>query len=78
MAKGFAAGQGAARSITLKSPSHQPYKECAMAVFKDIFSSDSGLLSLAVITFMLGMGVFFVRYFVRHMHEDEARKSRHP
>lgn len=46
-----------------------------MAVFRDIFASDAGLLSLAVIAFTLGMGAFFVRYFVRHMHEDEARKS---
>lgn len=47
-----------------------------MTVFKDIFASDAGLLSLAVIAFMLGMGAFFVRYFVRHMHEEEARKGR--
>lgn len=46
-----------------------------MTVFKDIFASDAGLLSLAVIAFMLGMGAFFVRYFVRHMHEDAARKG---
>lgn len=46
-----------------------------MTVFKDIFASNAGLLSLAVIAFMLGMGAFFVRYFVRHMHEDEARKG---
>jgi uncharacterized membrane-anchored protein len=46
-----------------------------MTVFKDIFASDAGLLSLAVIAFMLGMGAFFVRYFVRHMRDDEARKG---
>jgi len=22
----------------------------------------------------LGMGAFYVRYFIRHMHEDEARE----
>jgi len=48
-----------------------------MAVFRDIFASDAGLLSLAVIAFMLGMGAFFVRYFLRHMHEDEAKSSSH-
>lgn len=47
-----------------------------MTVFKDIFSSDAGLLSLAVIAVMLGMGAFYVRYFLRHMHEDEARAGR--
>lgn len=46
-----------------------------MTVFRDIFASDAGVMSLAVIAFMLGMGAFFVRYFVRHMREDEARKS---
>lgn len=46
-----------------------------MTVFKDLFSSDAGMLSLAVIAFMLGMGGFFIRYFLRHMHEDEARSG---
>lgn len=46
-----------------------------MTVFKDLFSSDAGLASLAVIAFMLGMGGFFVRYFLRHMREDEARNG---
>jgi hypothetical protein len=27
-------------------------------------------MSVAGIAFMLGMGVFFVRYFLRHMRED--------
>ena len=43
-----------------------------MSAFKDLFSSDVGLLSAAVILFMLGMGVFFVRYFVKHVREDSA------
>ncbi|MFT7774072.1 DUF3149 domain-containing protein [Roseateles sp.] len=46
-----------------------------MSVFKDLLSSDSGLMSLAVLTFMLGMGGFFIRYFLRHMREDERRSS---
>lgn len=46
-----------------------------MTAFRDIFSSDAGLLSLAVIAFMLGMGAFYVRYFLRHMHQDEARNK---
>ena len=43
-----------------------------MEVFKDLFTSDVGLMSAAGIAFMLGMAVFFVRYFLRHMREDEA------
>ncbi|MBL8473610.1 MAG: DUF3149 domain-containing protein [Rhodocyclaceae bacterium] len=38
-----------------------------------LFSSDIGLFSLATIAFILGMGVFFVRFFRRSMDEDEAK-----
>ena len=31
-----------------------------------------GLFSAGVIVFMLGMGVFFVRFFLKHIHDDEA------
>ena len=47
-----------------------------MQVFKELFTSDVGLMSAAGIIFMLGMGVFYVRYFLRHMHEDEAAAAR--
>ncbi len=42
-----------------------------MHAWKDFLTTDYGLMSLAGIVFMLGMGVFFVRYFLKHMHEDE-------
>ncbi len=42
-------------------------------LFKDLFSSDVGLMSAAVIAITLGMGAFYVRFFLKHMHEDEAR-----
>ena len=47
-----------------------------MAVFKDLFTSDVGLMSAAGIAFMLGMGVFYWRYFTRHMREDAAAAAR--
>jgi hypothetical protein len=47
-----------------------------MTVFKELFSSDVGLMSLAVLLFMFGMGGFYVRYFIKHMHDDEARNGR--
>jgi hypothetical protein len=47
-----------------------------MALFKDLFASDVGLLSAATILFILGMAGYFVRYFLKHMHEDEARRDR--
>jgi hypothetical protein len=42
----------------------------------DLFTSDVGLMSAGVIAFMLGMGVFFVRYFLKHIKEDAARAER--
>lgn len=44
-----------------------------MHALRDFFSTDYGLLSAAVIAIMLGMGAFYVRFFLKHMHEDEAR-----
>jgi hypothetical protein len=45
-----------------------------MHALKDLFTTDVGLMSAAGIAFMIGMGVFFVRYFLRHMREDAARE----
>lgn len=42
-----------------------------MHALQDFLTTDYGLMSLAVIAITLGMGVFFTRYFIRHMHEDE-------
>jgi hypothetical protein len=47
-----------------------------MHALKDFFSTDYGLLSAAVIAFMLGMGVFFSRYIARHVKEDTERAER--
>ncbi len=47
-----------------------------MHALKDLFTSDVGLMSLGGIVFMLGMGVFFIRYFVRHMREDGEAAAR--
>ena len=44
-----------------------------MHALKDLFATDVGLMSITGIAFMLGMAVFFVRYFLRHMKEDELR-----
>lgn len=44
-----------------------------MQALKILFTSDVGLLSLAVIVFTLGMGGYYLRYFLRHMRDDEAR-----
>ena len=47
-----------------------------MALIKDLFSSDVGLMSAAGLVFMLGMGVFYLRYFLKHMREDELSAAR--
>ncbi|BAL96236.1 DUF3149 domain-containing protein [Rubrivivax gelatinosus] len=40
-----------------------------------LFSTDVGLMSLAVIAVTLGMGAFYLRYFLKHMREDSARAA---
>jgi len=47
-----------------------------MSVFKELFTSDVGLMSAAGLLFMLGMGVFYIRYFLRHIAEDAAAQQR--
>jgi hypothetical protein len=47
----------------------------AMQALKELFTTDVGLLSIGVIVFMLGMGGFYLRYFIQHMHADEAAEK---
>lgn len=49
-----------------------------MAALRDFFSTDYGLMSAAVIAVTLGMGVFYVRFFIKHMREDAERAARAP
>ena len=50
-----------------------------MHALKDFLSTDYGLLSAAVIAFTLGMGVWYARYFAKHIREDCERYDReHP
>ena len=44
-----------------------------MRILNDLFTTDVGLASAAGIAFMLGMGVFFVRYFLQHIRQDAER-----
>ncbi|MBI5256624.1 MAG: DUF3149 domain-containing protein [Burkholderiales bacterium] len=46
-----------------------------MHALKDLFSTDVGLMSIGGIAFMLCMGVFYVRYFMRHIREDTERAA---
>ncbi len=47
-----------------------------MHALKELFTTDVGLMSLGGLVFMMGMAVFFVRYFLRHIREDAARAER--
>jgi hypothetical protein len=47
-----------------------------MRILSDLFTTDVGIMSAAGIAFMLGMGVFFLRYFSKHIKEDAARAQR--
>lgn len=47
-----------------------------MQLFKELFTTDVGLMSAAGLAFMLGMGVFFLRYFFKHIREDGEKAAR--
>jgi uncharacterized membrane-anchored protein len=48
-----------------------------MRALQDFLSTDYGLMSLVVIVVMLGMGVFYARYFTQHIKADtEAARRR--
>ena len=42
-----------------------------MQLFKQLFSTDGGLLIAGVIAFTIAMGVFFVRFFVKNAREGK-------
>lgn len=43
-----------------------------MKLLTDLFSTDYGLMSISGIVFMLGMGVFFYRFFTKKMNESAS------
>jgi hypothetical protein len=47
-----------------------------MRLITELVSTDVGLMSAAGLLFMIGMGGFYLRYFLKHMHDDEARIAR--
>jgi hypothetical protein len=47
-----------------------------MKLLSDLFSTDYGLMSISGIIFMLGMGVFFYRFFTKKMNEDAGAAGR--
>jgi heme/copper-type cytochrome/quinol oxidase subunit 2 len=47
-----------------------------MKALSDLFSTSYGLMSVGVIAFTIGMGVYFYRYFNRRIEEDAAAAKR--
>lgn len=47
-----------------------------MMAWNLLFTSDIGLMSLFVIVFVLGMSVFFAKFFTKKMHEDEVAQKK--
>lgn len=48
------------------------------SAWNSLMATDSGLMSLAVFIFMLGMGVFFVVFFIRKIRADDAAHANDP
>lgn len=44
-----------------------------MKLLVDLFTTDYGIMSISGIVFMLGMAVFFLRYFKRKMNEAPGK-----
>jgi hypothetical protein len=52
--------------------------ESTMKAIADLFSTDYGLFSISGILFMIGMAIWFYRFFNRKMEESErAQKAQH-
>ncbi|MBL8320419.1 MAG: DUF3149 domain-containing protein [Burkholderiaceae bacterium] len=47
-----------------------------MRALQELFSTDVGILSVIVIGFMLGMGVYFIRFFTSHAKESPPAERR--
>jgi hypothetical protein len=62
-------------------PTRRPHlrhftEENTMKLIHDLFSTDYGIMSISGIVFMLGMGVFFVKFFTNKMNESAAKDAK--
>ena len=44
-----------------------------MQALRELFTSDVGLMSVAVLAVTLGIGGYYLSYFLRHIREDSAK-----
>ena len=47
-----------------------------MKLLTDLFSTDYGIMTVIGISFMIGMGVFFLRLFMGKMDQDAQRAGK--
>jgi len=47
-----------------------------MKLIHDLFTTDYGIMSISGIVFMLGMGVFFYRFFTNKMNEPVSKTDK--
>lgn len=48
-------------------------KEKKMKLWASLFSTDYGLMSIGVILFVIGIAIFFIRYFLKNLDEEAQR-----
>lgn len=46
-----------------------------MVALRELFTTDIGLLSLGVIAFIILMAVWFGRFFMSHIRQEEAERA---
>ena len=51
-------------------------QEINMKLIHDLFTTDYGIMSISGIVFMLGMGVFFYRFFTNKMNEPVSKTDK--
>lgn len=44
-----------------------------MKLWASLFSTDYGLMSIGVILFVIGIAIFFIRYFLKNLDEEAQR-----
>jgi hypothetical protein len=50
-------------------------KEPSLDAWRELFSTDIGLMSLGVLLVMVGIGAFFIRWFLVRIREDTATRD---
>ena len=55
---------------------HANTKDWTMKLWQDLFGTDYGRMSIAGIAFMIGMAIWFYRFFNRKMVESERAERK--